>query len=145
MLKHLWLLFAQIVTALLAVLFIVSTFKPQWLDGSGFTSFGHWGGSGTITIKESHVDPSTPNPGSHHEAAKKAMPSVVNIFTSKNAPKAKKKNKALWERCKKDAVSKMGGKWSARAAQYATLLYKKRGGKMRIDECQKYNIKNNNK
>lgn len=94
MLKHLWLLFAQIVTALLAVLFIVSTFKPQWLDGSGFTNFGHWGGSETITIKESHVDPSTPNPGSHHVAAKKAMPSVVNIFTSKNTPKAKKKNKA---------------------------------------------------
>ena len=38
MLKHLWLLFAQIVTALLAVLFIVSTFKPQWLDGSGVQS-----------------------------------------------------------------------------------------------------------
>ncbi len=94
MLKHLWLLFAQIVTALLAVLFIVSTFKPQWLDGSGFSNFGHWGGSETITIKESHVDPSTPNPGSHHEAAKKSMVSVVNIFTSKNVPKAKKRNKS---------------------------------------------------
>ena len=38
---------------------------------------------------------------------------------------AKKKNKALWERCKKDAVSKKGGKWSARAAQYATDYYPK--------------------
>ncbi len=94
MMKRLWLLFAQIVTALLAVLFILSTFKPQWLDSSGFKGFGHWGGSETITIKESHIDPSIPNPGSHHEAAKKAMPSVVNIFTSKNSTKAKSKKKS---------------------------------------------------
>jgi serine protease DegQ len=95
MLKHLWLLFAQIITALLAVLFIISTFKPQWLNTSGFNNFGgfgQWGSSSTITIKESHVDPSVPNPGSHHETAKKSMASVVNIFTSKNTPKTKKKN-----------------------------------------------------
>jgi serine protease DegQ len=94
MLKHLWLLFAQIITALLAVLFIISTFKPQWLDSSGFSLFSQWGSTSTITIKESHVDPSTPNPGSHHEAAKKSMASVVNIFTSTNAPKPKKKSKS---------------------------------------------------
>jgi hypothetical protein len=41
---------------------------------------------------------------------------------------SKKKNKKLWGTVKKEAVKKMGGH-SARAMQYATKLYKDRGGK----------------
>ena len=33
----------------------------------------------------------------------------------------------LWELCKKEAVEKLG-KFSARAMQYAVVLYKQRGG-----------------
>ena len=77
MLKRLWLLFAQIVTLLLAILFILSTFKPNWLDGIGFN------GVSSITINESSIDPSTPNPGSHHEAVKRSMPAVVNILRAR--------------------------------------------------------------
>ena len=40
---------------------------------------------------------------------------------------AKRTNPELWERCKDDAVKKMG-KFSARAMQYAVKLYKERGG-----------------
>lgn len=39
-------------------------------------------------------------------------------------------NPALWERCKKEAVEKMG-KFSARAMQHAVILYKKQGGEYR--------------
>ena len=35
----------------------------------------------------------------------------------------------IWERAKKDAVSRMGGRHSARAMQLAAKLYKDRGGK----------------
>lgn len=43
---------------------------------------------------------------------------------------SKKKNPALWERCKKDACSKSGlCKHSARKMQWATRCYKSRGGK----------------
>lgn len=35
---------------------------------------------------------------------------------------------ALWERVKAEVLKKLGGKWSARAAQLAVLEYKKRGG-----------------
>ena len=35
---------------------------------------------------------------------------------------------ALWERSKRDAIAKMGGKFSARAMQLAVRLYKSRGG-----------------
>jgi hypothetical protein len=41
---------------------------------------------------------------------------------------AKKKDPAKWSRAKARAVSKMGGKWSARAAQLATKYYKDAGG-----------------
>jgi serine protease DegQ len=93
MVKRLWLLFAQIVTVLLAILFIVGTFKPHWLDSSGFN---YSGGEllSTVTVKESNIDPSTPNPGSHHEAVKRSIPAVVNVFTSKNIAKEKKRNKS---------------------------------------------------
>jgi serine protease DegQ len=90
MMKHLWLLFAQIVTGLLAILFILGTFKPHWLDGSPFKNFGD--SISTITLKESSIDPSTPNPGSHHDAVKSSMPAVVNI---KNNSNKKTKSKAL--------------------------------------------------
>jgi serine protease DegQ len=98
MVKHLWLLFAQIFTALLAIVFILATFKPQWLEGGPFSSLAGLVGFGesvsTITVKESNIDPSTPNPGSYHEAVKKSMPAVVNIFTSKNGNRSKKKDKS---------------------------------------------------
>ena len=46
----------------------------------------------------------------------------------KIAKTATKTNPELWERCKREAVAKMGGKHSARAMQLATQLYKTRGG-----------------
>lgn len=41
---------------------------------------------------------------------------------------AKRTDPALWEKCKEDAIEKMGGKFSARAMQYAVKLYKEHGG-----------------
>lgn len=53
----------------------------------------------------------------------------IAIGKKKKSGVATKSNPALWSRCKADAKRKMGGKWSARAAQHAVYLYKKRGGK----------------
>ena len=73
----LWLIFAQSVTVCLAVLFVVSTLRPDLLSwprhGSGIVTIREAGGSGA----GDHA------PGSLSGAARKAMPSVVNIFTSK--------------------------------------------------------------
>ena len=41
---------------------------------------------------------------------------------------AKKRNPAKWEKAKKKALAKMGGKHSARAMQLATKYYKDDGG-----------------
>ena len=84
MLNRLWLLFAQAVTILLAAWFIVATLKPTWLSDAPMRSLVD-----NITIKEGDYDSSSINPGSYHEAVKKSMPAVVNIFTSKVASKPK--------------------------------------------------------
>ena len=73
--KH-WLLFTQTVTIALALLFIVHTLKPELLPTAAR--------NGVVTLYESAaptVDGALPGTGLS-VAAKKAMPSVVNIFTS---------------------------------------------------------------
>lgn len=81
-----WLLFAQSVTILLATLFIVATLKPEWLSDSRIGSLVD-----TVSLKESSYDGQL-SPGSYHEAVKRSMPAVVNIFTSKSSskPRARK-------------------------------------------------------
>ena len=78
-----WLLFAQAVTVMLAALFIVATLKPEWLSESRVGSLVD-----TVSLKESSYDGQV-NPGSYHEAVKRSMPAVVNIFTSKASAKPK--------------------------------------------------------
>jgi len=90
MLNRLWLLFAQAVTILLAAWFILITLKPDWLAQTNITTIVD-----SVTLKENE-DSSSLSPGSYHEAVKKSMPAVVNIFTSKNSNKpagTKDKNK----------------------------------------------------
>lgn len=75
--RKLWLIFSQWVTISLAVLFVVVTLRPD------LVSLGPRNAS-TITVKEA-ADYGQDRRGllSLGPAAKKAMPSVVNIFTSK--------------------------------------------------------------
>lgn len=85
-LQKYWLLFAQAVTVLLAALFIVATLKPEWLTDSRVGSLVD-----TVSLKESNYDGQL-SPGSYHEAVKRSMPAVVNIFTNKGTakPRARK-------------------------------------------------------
>lgn len=84
MLNRLWLLFAQVVTIFLAAWFITMILKPSWLNGIQNTSLVE-----SITLKEGSYDSGHLSPGSYHEAVKKSMPAVVNIFTSKAPTKSK--------------------------------------------------------
>jgi serine protease DegQ len=80
--RKLWLIFAQTTTVVLAALFVVSTLRPELLPWKSPT-----GGGTVLTIKEAVIPPPTaegiPKAGSFSAAAQKAMPSVVNVFTSK--------------------------------------------------------------
>src|SRR5205823_7559384 len=76
--RKLWLLFAQAVTATLAVLFVVSIVKPDWLP---------WR-TQIVEVRETNpaaAVPVTVNPRafSFSEAARKAIPSVVNISATR--------------------------------------------------------------
>ncbi|MBX9964764.1 MAG: Do family serine endopeptidase [Burkholderiales bacterium] len=75
--RKLWLIFAQAATISLAVLFVVSTLRPDLL------SFGGRNGS-VVTIRESQHGVGNAEIGSYSTAAKKSMGAVVNIFTSKD-------------------------------------------------------------
>ena len=82
--RRLWLIFAQAVTVSVAVLFVLNTLKPEWLKSSGPAS--------VVAIFEAPdsgaADPVTP-PGSYADAARRSMPAVVHIFTSKDVKSAR--------------------------------------------------------
>src|SRR5258707_4831819 len=83
MLRRFWLFFAQAVTVLLALMFIVATLKPQWLQRQG--TFGKQLAEPIVALQE--VAPSIgggPAQTSYADAAQKAMPAVVNVFSSKD-------------------------------------------------------------
>ena len=79
--RRLWLLFAQTATICLAILLIVNTLKPEWVNKLPTSTKGLHLSTSTIPITEAPVN--SVAPGSYREAAKRAMPSVVNIFTTK--------------------------------------------------------------
>jgi len=78
---RLWLIFAQAATIALAVLFVVATLRPEWLPG-------RTGALPRVTFTEA---PHAPDDGaappqsaaSYNLAVRRALPSVVHIFTSR--------------------------------------------------------------
>jgi serine protease DegQ len=82
--RRLWLLFAQTVTVGLAIWFIVAALKPDWASGMRSARVT----STTVPMLEAPVSASSAQ-GSYRDAAKRAMPSVVNIFTTKEARQPK--------------------------------------------------------
>ncbi|MFZ6692344.1 Do family serine endopeptidase [Undibacterium sp. SXout20W] len=85
--RRLWLLFAQTVTVGLAFWFILTTLKPDWANNAW--SIGHSAGpSPTFKIADTSVK-SAAAQGSYRLAAQKAMPSVVNIYTSKEVQRSR--------------------------------------------------------
>jgi serine protease DegQ len=79
--RRLWLLFAQTVTVGLAIWFIVTTLKPDWTNKALVQAVD------SRTLPSMSVKEAAPNSvsaqSSYRNAAKRAMPSVVNIYTSK--------------------------------------------------------------
>lgn len=76
--KRLWLVFAQTVTVLVAVLFVVATLQPQWLGRRSLPS--------VVPVFEAPTSappPADPGTLSLRAAAKIASPAVVSINTSK--------------------------------------------------------------
>jgi serine protease DegQ len=73
---RLWLIFAQAATVAVAVLFVVSTFRPEWLPARP-------GAQLPVVQSASPSTQAAVRTSSYSDAVQRATPSVVNIFTSK--------------------------------------------------------------
>jgi len=72
---RLWLTFAQATTVAVAVLFVISTFRPEWLPSRA--------GMPNVAAPAAPPAASAPTTVSYNAAVQRAMPAVVNISTSK--------------------------------------------------------------
>ena len=72
---RLWLIFAQTVTVAVAILFVVTTLKPEWLPRH----------QSLVSLQEAPAsadDEKRAPTGSYRDAARAALPSVVHIYTT---------------------------------------------------------------
>ncbi|RRS05085.1 trypsin-like serine protease [Aquabacterium soli] len=87
--RKLWLIFSQAVTVGVAVIFVVSTLRPQWIqslpwqDGSPIASLPSLG-SPSPSIPASGVRGVPAAAVGFSDAAKRAAPTVVSVITSKS-------------------------------------------------------------
>jgi Do/DeqQ family serine protease len=94
---RLWLIFSQAATVAVAVLFVISTFRPEWLPQRP-------GALPPVAVVQQAPStgplPAIAQGGSYHDAVERATPSVVNIFTSKEvrAPRHPLLNDPLFRR-----------------------------------------------
>ena len=79
--RRLWLLFAQTVTVALALWFIVAALKPEWL---GRPMVAPQLQSTTVPVREAEGSIAAAQ-NTYRIASQRAMPAVVNIFTTKAA------------------------------------------------------------
>jgi serine protease DegQ len=75
--RKLWLLFSQTATICLAALFVIGTLRPDLLNSMPQNA--------VVTVRQpaAEIDGAAQRTASFSDAAKKAMPAVVNIYTSK--------------------------------------------------------------
>ncbi|MCC7326698.1 MAG: trypsin-like peptidase domain-containing protein [Burkholderiales bacterium] len=78
MLRKFWLLFAQACTLCLAALFVVATLRPDLLPRFSGRA------ASVIVTQETFAPVTATRESSYADAARKAMPAVVNIYTSKD-------------------------------------------------------------
>ena len=95
MLSRLWLLFAQAATIGLALLFIVATLKPQWLRDVPMLAPAQ-----QVTIQQAAAPEAARGLAlkSYAEAARRAMPAVVSVYTTKEIRRSQAAEDPLFDR-----------------------------------------------
>jgi serine protease DegQ len=92
--RQLWLIFSQAVTVTVAVVFVVSTLKPQWI-----TALKSSTPSGPVVVHTAALPASVAASGGavassvgFSEAAKRAAPTVVSVLTSSGVSRHQQRN-----------------------------------------------------
>jgi len=98
MLRRLWLLFAQATTVGLALLFVVATLKPEWLGRS--PAMLSTPVSNEVSIRQVAPQEGTPRApaASYADAAQRAMPAVVSVYTTKEIRRGPYSDDPFFER-----------------------------------------------
>ena len=86
MMRRFWLLFAQSTTIALGFLLVITFFHPEWRPGA------------PAAARQAQCTTPAQAPGSYRNAANKAIPSVVNIFSSKTTHPARFPRNSLFEK-----------------------------------------------
>ncbi len=74
--RKLWLVFAQTATVAVGVLFVITALKPEWLSRPAAPQ--------VVELRQAATAAGAPaRAASYNDAVRKAVPAVVNIFTSK--------------------------------------------------------------
>jgi serine protease DegQ len=113
MLRRLWLVFAQATTVGLAVLFIVTTLKPEWLRRTSLPV-------PAPAVRDVSIQQvaSTPDRAglvnSYSDAAKRAMPAVVSVYTTKEIRRTPAVDDPLFERF-------FGDRWRGQSERISSL------------------------
>lgn len=99
MLRRLWLLFAQATTVGLALLFIVTTLKPEWLRRGPAVQPTPVSGNVSIQQVATTTAPTRADAlASYGEAARVAAPAVVSVYSTKEVRRAPFGDDPLLER-----------------------------------------------
>src|SRR3954469_18291551 len=97
---RLWLIFAQAATVAVGVLFVISTFRPEWLPSRAPT--------GQLSVVQQAPAtgplPAVPSTGSYSSEVQRATPSVVNSLTAKDPPRPPLLNDPVFRRFFGDQV-----------------------------------------
>jgi serine protease DegQ len=97
--RKLWLIFSQTVTVSVAVVFVVSTLKPQWIQSMAWRAQQPATVMVATPIKPSAGLAATTCRASFSEAARRAAPAVVSVVTtSKAASRRDPRQKDPWFR-----------------------------------------------
>ncbi len=98
MLRRLWLLFAQATTVGLALLFVVATLKPEWLGRSAKVPTAP--ASNEVSIRQVAPQEGAPrgSAASYADAAQRAIPAVVSVYTTKEIRRGPYGDDPLFER-----------------------------------------------
>lgn len=78
--RKLWLVFSQTATIAVALLFVIASLRPEWLS----PGFSPSTGQQIVSLREAPiVQTGGTRTNSYSDAVRKAVPAVVNIYTSK--------------------------------------------------------------
>jgi Do/DeqQ family serine protease len=94
--RRFWLIFSQAVTVAVALVFVLETFKPEWLMPRASVTV-----LGSAALPASAVTRALPvggAPGSYAPAARRAAPSVVSVVASKSAQRAPHRGEPWFKR-----------------------------------------------